>query len=1213
MAGPGSTIPRDVSLQERPDGRTSQRIADSATDGAEHVRWIAEVAEAVRRVEPRAFLVPPRILRRVIKTDRALTGLGFRVPHRKSYTLSGTRVKYFVDKDDLGLSVADDFPTHVFLLSEPKESEIAGMSQDDLRRWAWRLLFHARIHFELDKAVKAGDLSLPKIRSCVDRIGQVEFDEIESVLEREHFLFGRADRAEVLEEFTAVYWEYRFFAPERLPWYFPSVPDFTAVESILRENVDVDRLLQETKIEGVSQVTAESSAPEQGTDERRRNRSRRIPSTAVISGLLSGDRETRLQDVAPNRRKFRRRANVAARAAKRGNTVRAAVLYTRAAAFGTDDEQTEAANCCSDQLDKLAGRLQAALAFDDAEARDWRTVLGKLVVQSHRAFWNADRKLLSDLQKVCIDHERDVYSIDLMEWVRSLGQRPVKRRLPHQREVLIVKHLRSALGRLKSIRIPETDRQTLSRLLHAAVKDEERVLRERLRPVIGAALSEVGYTPENVCEHVAFDKIIEEILDQIVKRGYANMGSLRDAISRSWLKLEDVSGPKEFLAGDKLLKADRELSVELDGVYRRGEFYLRWMQRLSSVAFGTKIGRWLMLFLVMPFGCSYVVLSFFGHLLEKLPIEVPHFASWTNIAVGGVFMLAMIHWPTFRQAVVRLLTWTTRFVGAVLIDMPVWAIRNRAIRQLLRSPPVVFLRRYVLVPFVLTICFCFALPAMGLYPQPSLILTGAVYLLLTGIINSRMGRNVEELTADWVEHTWFRLRTRVFIALFEAVMSSFRRVMEVIERFLYAVDEWLRFRSGENRLTLLAKAIFGMMWGVVSFVLTFAVTLLIEPQINPIKHFPVVTVGHKIILPMGFPGGLLSQLIEPLAGSAEMADAIAGSIVWLIPGIFGFLVWELRSNWQLYRANQSERLHPVVVGSHGETMLRLLKPGFHSGTLPKLFGKIRRAVRTMEKTDGAADGDPSAADGNGREPQHAERGEGVNLPAKFSEALHHVNEAVQHFVERELISVLEATGSLEGMTLHVGDIRLSSNNLSVAIHADRLEDSPLVIVFQEQSGRLLTGILETGWLRELNAKQREHLAAALAGLYQQSGADLVREQIVSCLPLADLRYDIAERALVLWPDGDYETEIRYELDDRTRIVPRPRSAAERFDLPVLSSERLLFSQGSIAWSQWCGYWEAVLNNRGAAPPEQARYVLPQDDRSADASPDGVTTASEPEP
>ena len=37
-------------------------------------------------------------------------------------------------------------------------------------------------------------------------------------------------------------------------------------------------------------------------------------------------------------------------------------------------------------------------------------------------------------------------------------------------------------------------------------------------------------------------------------------------------------------------------------------------------------------------------------------------------------------------------------------------------------------------------------------------------------------------------------------------MDLFRRLLQTIERLLYTVDEWLRFKSGESRATLVAKA-----------------------------------------------------------------------------------------------------------------------------------------------------------------------------------------------------------------------------------------------------------------------------------------------------------------------------------------------------------------------------------------------------------------------
>src|SRR5207245_841664 len=63
--------------------------------------------------------------------------------------------------------------------------------------------------------------------------------------------------------------------------------------------------------------------------------------------------------------------------------------------------------------------------------------------------------ILFDLQTVCLDHEREVYSLDLVEWLRSAGHRPIKRPLPSQRLVRINKHLRNAYQRLAAARLAD--------------------------------------------------------------------------------------------------------------------------------------------------------------------------------------------------------------------------------------------------------------------------------------------------------------------------------------------------------------------------------------------------------------------------------------------------------------------------------------------------------------------------------------------------------------------------------------------------------------------------------------------------------------------------------------------------------------------------------------------------------------------------------------
>src|SRR5258708_31508940 len=77
---------------------------------------------------------------------------------------------------------------------------------------------------------------------------------------------------------------------------------------------------------------------------------------------------------------------------------------------------------------------------------------------------------------------------------------------------------------------------------------------------------------------------------------------------------------------------------------------------------------------------------------------------------------------------------------------------------------------------------------------------------------------------------------------------------------------------------------------------------------------------------------------------ATLGVSFAAFTVLVLPGLAGFLVWEFKENWRLYRKTRPTALHEVSIGQHGETMVGFLKPGFHSGTIPKRFTKLRRAA-----------------------------------------------------------------------------------------------------------------------------------------------------------------------------------------------------------------------------------------------------------------------------
>jgi hypothetical protein len=227
----------------------------------------------------------------------------------------------------------------------------------------------------------------------------------------------------------------------------------------------------------------------------------------------------------------------------------------------------------------------------------------------------------------------------------------------------------------------------------------------------------------------------------------------------------------------------------------------------------------------------------------------------------------------------------------------------------------------------------------------------------------------------------------------------------------------------------------------------------------------VVTVSHKLILPSG---PLFVQQLTPYIGRAQ-ANTLVWTTIWLIPGVFGFLVWELKENWRLYAANRPPRLRPVAIGHHGETMTRLLRPGFHSGTLPKAFASLRRAARKAERT-GVWKG--------------ATRKRGV---------IAGVEEGIRRFVERELLELLDEAGFLPRGQLAVGEIRAATNRIDVELRRSDQEAPSVWLTWEDAGGTLRGAVSDPGWLDALSPWESEVSSAALAGLFQRAGVERLRE------------------------------------------------------------------------------------------------------------------------
>jgi hypothetical protein len=1150
------------------------------------LQMASDVERRLREQQVGIFFVMPRVVRRVLQNELDIASPLQQPPHRKSCVIQRDRLLWLVARDELGVKPNQDLPDQIILIAQPEEHQLETMSREELQRHYWRLMFHARIDFELLGRTSPNRMSQAELRHRIDRIGQTSFDEIRSVLRAEQMLMRPEDDRNVYGEFIAVYHELRAFSPDLVPIYFPSLPEPDRVLAVIGEECDASVLLEETRpIDLPREISAQTKV------------------TGSTIPFIPVSPET----TAKSGRSMWSYASLVRKAEKlsaRQNHVRAALVRQKALEVAPEGLIDEARSLLQEEIQKLVGRLQAALEMSDEAARPWLMMCERLLPAAQQGFWNANARLLYDLQTVCFDHEHEIYKVDLLGCVLSFGKSPLKRPLPNQRVVMMSKHLRSATLRVPSVQIDPDGRQELSKLLHEAADAAEHILRVRVEPIINDALVSAGLVPASIVERVALKKMVHELADGIVDRGFITLGSLRDAISGNQLKMPDLNDATEFLLGDPLLRADKLMSVSLDGVYQRGPFYLRWLQKANSLAYGIPWGRWLTRYIALPFGLAFLLLMFveeMAHLVvrhadspaapavspeDAVPVDEvgstasdimaaepvesvipPHVAvphayivySHRNMFILGCVLFVLIHFPRIRQGIVWLLKTVWSFLTIVLFEIPRTVLRWKWVDRLLKSVPMMVLRRFVLAPAIATIVFWLLLPGLGIYGMLNRWWGLAIFVVSFFVLNSRVGRDTEELARELFARTWYRIRVHLVMGLFTLIVDVFRAFMDGLERVLYAVDEWLRFRSGESNLTLAIKAIVGLIWSFVHGVIRFCVTLLLEPQINPIKHFPVVTVSHKILFATFYIP--LSQSLERLFELRNTtAFTIGGLILMGIPGVFGFLAWELKENWRLYKANRSPKLSPVRIGDHGETLLRLLCPGFHSGTIPRLFAKQRRVAR-----------------------QHVETPK-VNKQAKFVERLHHEANALQRFAERDLLALLRESRTFGHCQFKVSHVELATNRVLISIEEASHAGQPMQLEFAEQSSWLVATIRESGWLNEISPDDAEIFKAAVTGFYKLASVDLVREQIERHLlvkkpsrtetrVIRSHPYDISSAGLIVWPHSDYEHEVTYALDDQPTTTPRPRSLARSAGLTAVPMSTIVFKLHDLDWNDWRKFWD----------------------------------------
>lgn len=1090
---------------------------------------LAELQQMLTTADPAAVLVSARVLDRVIQEVCQLQGLAWTVPHRHCFVVDRHVLFRHVEQDDLILQSHQLLPPTVILLVRPGAEELTGDELAPTLRKYWRLLFHANVHHVLQERWEQGLLSAESIRQRLGQIGPAECDEIRSVLRTDQLLRRDADDREVYIEFAATFLEQRLFLPELLAVSFPAIRDLTSVERLLCQDLDATALYERTRL-------GEPPQP----------------------GPTPQDSSLELHEY------FWKLTRSAERAAKSGNRVKAAIIRTRAARVAPAALTPTTRAAAEADLKQLTQRLQEPLQLDDNQAEELLGDLKKLLDKADQGRMPVEAALLNDLQQVCLDHEREIYALDIIEWALSLGKRPIQRPLPTQRMVHIIRHVRSALQRLTISRLTDADRKHLNDLLNTALQHAEQRLRQRVRPVLIASMEDVGLTPSNPPEQTAFHKMVEEFLDRIIDAGFVTFGDLRDTISRNQLKMPDLSSPQEFIRGDPLLRLDRRLATLLDGVYRPSEIYMRWLERATALSFGTKLGRLFSHLLLIPFGAAFVCIESLHFLSKKVhgpSVDVGSVVAWGvegsildpdpwNVSLVSLWALLSLvflgcfYSETIRGSCRRLAKASLRGLKAFFIDLPIQVLTMPGLQRLLASWPVQLLYWYAIKPGLV----CFAIWVIYPYPFQNLVGAISIFVAINIVINSHTGMALSESLMQGTVDLFHMIRSGLLVNLFNFVVNLFKDITHFVEYLLFSVDEWLRFRKGDSEFSLFVRALVSTIWFPIAFILRFYWIVLIEPIVNPIK-LPICIVAGKLFIPFYLPvQEEMAEVLTPVLGVPGYW--FAWVTVYLLPDLCGFLIWEFKENWSLYRANRSTHVKPVRIGHHGETLRGLMQAGFHSGTIPGLFDRLRRAERA------------SARLGNWR------------AIRSYRQTLEVVKVALKKFVTREMISLVHQSASWSGRPLQVGEVLLATNRVEVELMHTQFPGQSLWLQIESRADWLVGQIRVPGWLRSVAQEPYWVFAAGLAYLFKVAGIDLVQEQVQSALPPRTAGYDVGPRGLLVWPDAQRQQWVRYDFAPvNGKLVARGPEGNLAPDWPSLPARSVIFARNRLTWKQLVRAWQ----------------------------------------
>jgi hypothetical protein len=170
------------------------RLSQQAAVEVEPVRiTLPQLEQALHAADPSAILLAPRILRRVVKEHARVSGIGLRVPHRKTYVILQDALRSIVEWGELDLAPGMELAETVILIARPSPEQLSSIPAPEALTRLWRMLFHARVHQALEQQIANSKLTPAIAQERIAAIGATAFDEIRTVLKQEDFLLPPRD------------------------------------------------------------------------------------------------------------------------------------------------------------------------------------------------------------------------------------------------------------------------------------------------------------------------------------------------------------------------------------------------------------------------------------------------------------------------------------------------------------------------------------------------------------------------------------------------------------------------------------------------------------------------------------------------------------------------------------------------------------------------------------------------------------------------------------------------------------------------------------------------------------------------------------------------------------------------------------------------------------------------------------------------------------